>query len=188
MWQIFLQNNFDREIALRFLAGRSDFGVGFFSAISFLGNWKFIIPTMLAIVIFLFIKKRKDLILSFVFSAAGAEAVVFFLKILFQRPRPFGAAVLEKDFSFPSGHADIAVVFYGYLAYMIIGSVKSKYKIPLILAALLVIGLIGFSRLYLGVHYLSDVLAGYLIGSLFLAIGIYLSKYFNNHKGHSLQS
>lgn len=170
--QSLFQNNFDQKIAALFLTIRSGFGIKIFSVISFFGNWLFLVPLMLLIIIILYLKNKKEFIIQFLLTVLSAEAVTFFSKILFHRGRPLLAVFHETDFSFPSGHATIAAAFYGYLAYIIIKSVKARYKRLIIISAVLIIGLIGFSRLYLGVHYLSDVLAGYLVGLTALIIGI----------------
>lgn len=148
----------------------------FFLTVSFFGNWLFIVPVILIILLVLFIKKKKDYIFPFIFTVAGAEIVTFFAKIIFHRPRPLAAMVFEPDFSFPSGHATIAVAFYGYLAYILINLVNKRYKYPIIIAAILIASLIGYSRLFLQVHYPSDVLAGYFVGAVFLIIGISLRE------------
>lgn len=154
----------------------------FFLTVSFFGNWMFIVPVILIILLVLFIVKKKDYILPFVFTVAGAEIVTFFAKIIFHRPRPIAAMVFEPDFSFPSGHATIAVAFYGYLAYMLINSVNKRYKYPIIIITAILAALIGYSRLYLQVHYPSDVLAGYFVGAVFLVIGISLRERSNRRE------
>ena len=148
----------------------------FFLTVSFFGNWMFIVPAILIVLLILFILKKKDYIRPFIFTVAGAEIVTFFAKIIFHRPRPIAAMVFEPDFSFPSGHATIAVAFYGYLAYILINSVNRRYKYPIIIAATLIAALIGYSRLFLRVHYPIDVLTGYFVGAVFLIIGISLRE------------
>jgi undecaprenyl-diphosphatase len=168
----FFLNNFDQQTALLFLAHRSEWGVAVFTVISFLGNWQFLVPVMLATLLILFVKNKKKFIIPFSLVVIGAEIITFLGKILFYRPRPLYAVFTETDFSFPSGHATIAVAFYGYLAYILVKLLKNRYNWPITVITVLIIILIGFSRLYLGVHYVSDVLAGYLVGSLSLIIGI----------------
>jgi undecaprenyl-diphosphatase len=130
------------------------------------------VPVLLLIIAILYFKNKKKFIIPFTLVVVGAEIVTFFGKILFHRPRPLYAVFQETDFSFPSGHATIAVAFYGYLAYILVKSLRKRSGWPISLIAFLIIVLIGFSRLYLGVHYVSDVLAGYLVGTVFLIAGI----------------
>jgi undecaprenyl-diphosphatase len=172
----FFLNNFDSQIVTLFLNIRSSQGTAIFEVITFFGNWQFILPVILLIILWLFFKNKKAFIIPFALTVAGAEIATFLLKILFHRGRPLNSVFIETDFSFPSGHATIAITFYGYLAYLIIKSIKRKYNWLVITLAGLIIFFIGFSRLYLGVHYLSDVLAGYLVGALFLILGIRLTK------------
>lgn len=94
------------------------------------------------------------------------------LKNIVQRPRPEGCRLIdESGYSFPSGHSMVNTAFYGLLIYLVLRNVKnSKLKYTLvILISLLIIG-IGFSRIYLGVHYASDVLAGFLISIAYLVV------------------
>jgi undecaprenyl-diphosphatase len=151
----------------------------FFLTVSFFGNWMFIVPVILIIFLALFIKKKQDYILPFIFTVAGAEIVTFFAKIIFHRPRPAAAMIFESDYSFPSGHATVAVTFYGYLAYILVNSVNKRYKYPIIITTIFLAALIGYSRLYLHVHYPSDVLGGYFVGAVFLIMGISLRKHSN---------
>jgi undecaprenyl-diphosphatase len=172
----FFQNNLDNQIFQYFLNHRNDFGIKIFKIISFLGNWQFVLPIMVIILLILFYKKRGQFIIPFIFTVLVAEMVTFFGKIISHRARPLSAVIFEPDFSFPSGHATIAVAFYGYLTYLIVISLKSKPTWLITSLSLILIIAIGFSRLYLGVHYFTDVVAGYLVGSLFLFFGIRWTK------------
>lgn len=96
------------------------------------------------------------------------------LKYSFGRLRP-PIPLLEKakGLSFPSGHALMSVTFYGLMGYIVWQTVKNKsLKWTILIFFLLIIILIGFSRIYLRVHYTSDVIAGYCIGVLWLIISI----------------
>ncbi len=111
-------------------------------------------------------------------SSLGASAFSALAKLAFQRPRPVEALLLESSWSFPSGHATAAVAFYGFLGYLLIRcSATWQTQVKLFFAAGVLIVLLGLSRIVLGVHYLSDVWAGYLIGTLWLIVGISLSEF-----------
>jgi membrane-associated phospholipid phosphatase len=102
---------------------------------------------------------------------AGAEALTWSLKALFQRPRPSfdDPIATASSFSFPSGHALVSLAVYGALAYVLLESLRSRRtRAACIAGAAMVVTAIGFSRLYLGVHYLSDVLAGYAVALAWL--------------------
>ena len=96
------------------------------------------------------------------------------LKFILQRPRPTEFRLIEETgFSFPSGHSMVSMAFYGYLIYLIYKNLKNKYlKYILITILSLLIIFIGISRIYLGVHYTSDVLAGFLISISYLTVFI----------------
>ena len=176
MFQNIFQNNLDQQIAAHFLVSQTDFGVVFFTIISFFGNWQFLIPCALSIVLILILENKKKIIIPFIFVVAGSELITFLGKILFQRPRPGGIIFSIWDFSFPSGHATAAIAFYGFLAYILNKLSHGKFRLLIIVVTLLLAGFVGYSRLYLGVHYVSDVLAGYAVGLVFLLIGIYFAE------------
>ena len=96
------------------------------------------------------------------------------LKRILQRPRPTEYRIIqETGYSFPSGHSMISMAFYGYLIYLIYRYVKNKYIKWISISLLsILICLIGISRIYLGVHYTSDVLGGFLISISYLVIYI----------------
>lgn len=176
IWQNFFQNNFDKQTAIFFLAHRSDLGINIFAVISFFGNWQFLLPAMLVVVGLLYFKNNKKFIIPLTLTVITAEFITFLGKHWFHRLRPLFAVFKETDFSFPSGHSTIAIAFYGYLAYILIKLLKNKYQWLIITVTVLMVVLIGLSRLYLGVHYVSDVFAGYLVGSLSLTIGLILTE------------
>lgn len=104
------------------------------------------------------------------------------LKFILQRPRPNEFRIInETGYSFPSGHSMISMAFYGYLIYLIYKYTKNKYLKWILVSMLsLLILMIGVSRIYLGVHYTSDVCAGFIIsiGYLILFIGVTNKLYF----------
>lgn len=108
------------------------------------------------------------------------------LKFILQRPRPTEFRIInETGYSFPSGHSMISMAFYGYLIYLIYKHINNKYlKWSLISILSVLILMIGVSRIYLGVHYTSDVCAGFIIsiGYLILFINITNKLYICNVK------
>jgi undecaprenyl-diphosphatase len=156
-----------------------------FAMITFLGNALIISTGTLLIGVWL-AERRNWRKLTLLFSAvAGGALLNLVLKNVFQRTRPLipGAYSVETGFSFPSGHSMISLVFYGAVAYIALTYVKSKkQKIFIIAGALVICALVGFSRLYLGVHFLTDVLAGWAAGGLWLAICILGDLWLHNLK------
>jgi undecaprenyl-diphosphatase len=117
----------------------------------------------------------------------GAELLNALLKMAFNRPRPFFTDPLltAANASFPSGHAMVSLVVYGLLAFFILLQVKSAWaRSAIILGTILLVLLIGISRLYLGVHYFSDVAAGYVGGVIWLTICINAMNVAEARKSH----
>ena len=143
-----------------------------FRAVTRLGNFITLFAvTLVAVVIFW--RRRERIDAAFVALAAlGAQVLSTGMKLGFRRDRPFFPDPLatESTFSFPSGHALVSLAVYGSIALVLARRLSSHIERALLLGAtaLLVIA-IGFSRLYLGVHFLSDVLAGYAAGAAWLA-------------------
>lgn len=150
-----------------------------FSWITLLGKWQVILVFTVATISILWLWKKRTYIIPLLLSIAGSEIFTSIGKVVFHRARPNVAIYPENSFSFPSGHATIAIAFYGFLAYILIKNAKQwKRKINIFFTGLILIILIGFSRLYLGVHYVSDVWGGYLAGAIWLIIAIGFSEYF----------
>ncbi|MBI5793747.1 LssY C-terminal domain-containing protein [Candidatus Uhrbacteria bacterium] len=144
-----------------------------------LGNWKVIILWSFGVSLVLYLWHNKKFIFPLWVSLLGAEVLALMGKFIVARERPEGLAVYAEDsFSFPSGHATVAVVFWGFLAYLVWRTIRNRsVRLNMIFLSTVIILLIGFSRLYLGVHYLSDVLGGYLLGMIWLIIGISLCEW-----------
>jgi len=154
-----------------------------FSWITLLGKWQTILIFATATILVLWLWKKRSYIIPLLLSIAGSEVFTSIGKIVFHRARPDVSIYVENSFSFPSGHATIAIAFYGFLAYCLIRNNKKwTYKINVLFAGFIIILLIGFSRLYLGVHYVSDVWGGYLAGAIWLIIAISLSEYLLSKK------
>jgi len=155
----------------------------FFFWITLLGKSKIILLFTIATISVLWLWKKQSYIIPLLISVAGSAIFTFIGKIIFHRARPDVAIYHESSFSFPSGHATIAIAFYGFLTYLLIrNSKKWRYKINIFFASFIMVLLIGFSRLYLGVHYVSDIWGGYLAGSIWLIIAISLSEYLLSKK------
>ena len=149
----------------------SDFATPIAKFITNFGGAIFII---LLTVILITVIKNKKIGLSILTNLAIITILNQLLKRILQRPRPTEYRIIEESgYSFPSGHSMISMAFYGYLIYLIYKYVENK-NVKWILISLLsiLICLIGISRIYLGVHYTSDVLGGFLISISYLVIYI----------------
>ncbi len=131
---------------------------------------------ILVAITFLFtFKNKKDgvlVLINLTTSALLSQA----LKFIYQRVRPIGySLVTESGYSFPSGHSMVNACFYGFLIYLIIKKVKNKtLRNCLCIFLTILIILIGYSRVYLGVHFASDVIGGYVIAIIYLILFINL--------------
>jgi len=138
-----------------------------------LGGWKVITIGSLIITVYLLLKRRIDYLVSYVVAIFGGNLLFLILKMVIHRVRPISEASLTgvEGWSFPSGHAVMSVMFYGIVTYFIVRSIRSwKLRVFIVMTAMFLIFLIGFSRIYLQVHYLSDVIAGYVGGLFWLTI------------------
>ena len=144
-----------------------------FYVLTSFGYWPVIALGTAAAIFFLWYRRRTELVLPLAISIVSCELLTYLGKLGFHRLRPEGGVLDASGYSFPSGHASISVAFYGFCCFLGMKFVRRwGARINLLLLGALIAFLIGFSRLYLGVHYLSDVLAGYLVGALGLALGV----------------
>ena len=161
---------FDRAVLLWIDANVPDWLDGpmlFFTA---LGYYWVVLPLLaVAVLGFYFLRWRLSAVVLIV-STAGSVVLTTVLKAVFRRARPelFDSGYTASFYSFPSGHATVAVGFYGALTLMLAFHLRGAARWAVVAFGTLVVLLIGFSRLYLGVHYPTDVLAGYLAAPLWL--------------------
>lgn len=143
----------------------------FFLLVTFLGDAPVILMLAALCCLWLVLSNRDFSAAILVAGLLGGEALVFGLKQLLDRPRPqpfFTHLVLDSA-SFPSAHAFVAVVFYGLLVYLLLESLANlQARFTLVLGGSFLALLIGVSRIYLGVHWLSDVVGGFLLAALWL--------------------
>jgi membrane-associated phospholipid phosphatase len=146
-------------------------------AISFMGSEVILVLAVLLGALFVW-QRRWGAAALLVLVSAGAHLLNNILKDQFQRARPLPVITFidAQQFSFPSGHAMVSAAFYAYLAYLVWRLVDGFWRGVLLAGLLLLVLLIGVSRLYLEAHYLSDVLAGYLAGLLWTDAVIIASR------------
>ena len=147
---------------------------------TFLGSGESIkvLAFVTAIILFFFLKHRSELLL-FLVVLVGSPIIWRSLKELFQRARPDLHRLIEiGGYSFPSGHATNAMTLYGILTFLLWRHIPTRSgRTVLLVLSSIIIFLIGFSRIYLGVHYPSDVIAGYMIGGFWLALAIWVYQF-----------
>ena len=141
--------------------------------VSLIGSEVVLVPIGVILVWRLVAAKRRRAAVVFGVAALGAEALDQIMKLLFDRPRPepfFGLAS-PITHSFPSGHAMVSCCFFGVLAVILTAREPSRARrISIFAAAAILVALMGFSRVYLGFHYPTDVLAGYAAAVVWLAV------------------
>ena len=123
-------------------------------------------------IVLLFVLKNKKIGICICVNLALITILNLILKNIVERPRPSNFQIISvSGYSFPSGHSMISEAFYGYLIYLIWRYFKNK-KLKYLLMILLgiIVFIIGLSRVYLGVHYMSDVIAGFLISMAYLVV------------------
>jgi len=155
----------------------SDRMTSFMLVITFFGSNSFLLPAYIALALwFLFIKKNMRRVIDVAVIGIIGYLIMYFMKIFFHRVRPVNSLIGPiEDFSFPSGHASSGFIFYGFLAWIVLHSeIKTFYKY--LLASMLVLFslLIGFSRIYLRVHYFTDVVGGFCVGYAWLAMSLWV--------------
>lgn len=169
-----LTSSFDLTIYNFIISFKNEFLTNFFKFITLFGG-EYII--LLITFSFLFIKNKKfflslfiDMILIVLFN--------YFLKLIFLRERPIDLMIInETGYSYPSGHSMVAVSFYGFILFLIWKmNIKKVYKYLFSFVIVLLIILIGISRIYLGVHFPSDVIGGYSISLCYLIVYISLIR------------
>jgi len=138
---------------------------------------KILIAVAFLLSIYFLIKKNKE---DSVFSAATISIgaiFVFIIKNLVHRLRPENISIIEDDFSFPSGHAAMSLIFFEIITYLIFKNTKSnKIKIITLVISILAVLIISFSRLILDAHWLTDIIAGLSLGLFILIFCILFRK------------
>lgn len=149
---------------------------GLMKAITYFASATFLQIAYACLIIFYLLIKNIKRAVEIVAIGLGGFLVNYYMKLFFHRVRPPHPLIAPlQNFSFPSGHATSGFIFYGLLAYLVWKTGFSKvYKISIALLLILFSLLIGFSRVYLRLHYPSDVAAGFCIGFAWLILSVYL--------------
>jgi len=166
----------------RWLAGdRTPTGIDFFRVVTFFGSPAFAVSIAAVVCVLLFRRGRFVDAALLPVVLAGAELLNLVLKLSFHRARPEVAFVHLDTYSFPSGHAMASTAAYGALTYLAWSRLPTRRRrLTLLTVTVAFLALIGFSRIYLGVHYLSDVLAGIAGGVFWLSVSIALQTIYGD--------
>ena len=167
---------FDLRVLEWLRAHSTPLGDMVFTAISLLGSPLAMAILALTVGLWLIRRRKWTILVVWLIAVLGGQVLAIAFKLIIHRPRPPGAAAFlhNMSWSFPSGHAMGSLIGYGMLSYLaiILWLHRHGWQIALAAGAVLLILLIGVSRLYLGVHYFSDVLAGYSGAVLWLSVCI----------------
>lgn len=162
--------------------------------ITYLGHVQFLAPANLLLLAFFIVNRKKWMALRIVVVSLGGLGIKLLMKHLFQRLRPLDPVIEGgvAGYSFPSGHALMSVVFYGFLVWWAATSIPNKIYQGIVIGLLIIlIILVSFSRIYLRVHYTTDILAGICFGFCWLLFSLWIVDKFeikslNNSLGNSL--
>ena len=175
---------FDRHVFATILPHITDMRTTIMVWFSFMGSSAFLLPAnILLAAYFLFVVRHRWYSIRVPVISLGSFLVMSGLKLVFHRPRPLDPVYeAARGFSYPSGHAMSAMTFYGLLIFLVFDKIRNK-TMRWLLAFLLValIFLIGFSRVYLRVHYASDVLAGFSLGLIWLVLTLWVINKIENY-------
>ena len=148
-----------------------------FSIITNLGSATALIAITLVILLVAIIKHHR-LPISTMINLPSIFIINEITKAIIRRPRPTGIHLVEATgFSYPSGHTIVSLAFYGFIMKSLCERIKNKsLKIIINIMGITLIILISLSRIYLGVHYLTDIIAGYILGTTYLILFLYIRK------------
>lgn len=183
MFNINAIQHIDNRVTLSIISWRTPQLSSFFSAVTILANPTSVVTTVLILAIIAYVlTKRLHLSLWIILTnSIGSLGLNPLVKNIVQRSRPDEELrlVQEASYSFPSGHAFASMVAFGCVILLLLLFLKpSAFRGVLIVLSFVTILLIGFSRIFLGVHYLSDVVAGFSLGLfwLFISLSIFIPK------------
>ena len=157
--------------------------ISIFAWITVFGNTQTIIAVCVVVSALLRVFNKASYIFPLWITIIGSIITTWAGKYVIGRARPEPIdGFLSLSPSFPSGHATVATAVYGFLAYVIVRDIKKlRVRFEVVFWTAVIVGLIGFSRIYLRFHYTSDVVTGCLVGSFWLLVGFIIVEY-NNMK------
>jgi undecaprenyl-diphosphatase len=180
-------NNSDLRIISYLYIFRTPGMVEFFSWIGVLGNIWVVVTLGVVITLIMWLVKESGYVLPIWLGIAGSYICNLTGGVFFRRPLPEMPAVAEHVYYFPSAYSSVSLMFYGYIIYFVLKvSQNIRTKLNAVFILIPVIILVGFSRIYLGVHYFSDIEAGWALGMLWLIVSILIAEYleYTHPHGH----
>ncbi len=170
------ENGFDAAIFKAVLTIQSPAGTKFFEAVTFFGSSAFLFPAYTILILILLIKKSWNLAIDVLVVGLTTTAILDILKNIFKRARPLDPLIKNvTGFSYPSGHSFSSYTFFGLIIFLIWQTrIQVAWKILAAILLFIFATAIAFSRVYLRVHYPSDVIAGFCLSVIWLMISLWL--------------
>ncbi len=177
LYKIQAVTNMDTNILLAISEIRTEFLTSIMLFLSYIGSWRVHIWIVGALVFYFIVKKRYSIVVLLIFNLYGSRLLNQFLKNIYMRERPSIRMMDVAEYSFPSGHAMNNMALFGFILFLILSSkVTTGIKRSATVFLVLLIAAISFSRMYLAVHYPTDILAGWCGGGMVLVACAYLYK------------
>jgi undecaprenyl-diphosphatase len=170
------ETGFDQAISRAILSIESPFATRLMEVVTFFGSSAFLLPAYVVMIIFYLSRKKTKLALDITMIGLGTAMILNLFKEIFKRQRPLDPLIRNvTGFSFPSGHSFSSFTFFGLLIYILWKStIKKAWKIVLAIFLFLFAATIAFSRVYLRVHYPSDVVAGFCLSIIWLMLSLWI--------------
>lgn len=165
----------DLHIGRLFLDLRNARLIRLFTVVTAFGNWGIVFLLATSASVVLWLTRRLRYIPALWLVLISNQTLINLLKGIFLRSRPEYAVYREVTASFPSGHSAASFALFGFLTYVLVRE-RTGRKVLVLGCGLMIVILVGLSRLVLGEHYLSDVLSGYLVGAVLVVLGICLTE------------
>jgi undecaprenyl-diphosphatase len=176
---LLLATKLDLNVIHFFQTSTSDFGIKLAIVVSNIGSPQSFLLLTIATAMLFWLYKKPYYLVQFLVTLGAGGLTVYVMKRLIARPRPVEALIDISGYSFPSGHATIATLFCCLIMFAYKDHIKNLFTRLLFIIILASIALaISFSRVYLSVHYLSDVVVGILVGLLIASISVFVFENF----------
>jgi undecaprenyl-diphosphatase len=170
------ESGFDQTILQAIAPMHSPGATSAMTLFTFFGSHYFLFPAYIILIAGLWIKKKKRMALDITAIGLTSTIVLFSLKAIFQRGRPLDPLISHvAGFSFPSGHSFSSFTFYGLVGYLLWKSdIATAWKVTATVLLFLFAATIAFSRVYLQVHFPSDVVAGFCLSVVWLILSFWI--------------
>jgi membrane-associated phospholipid phosphatase len=180
------ETGFDQNISQAIMSLESPFATRLMEMVTFFGSANFLFPAYLVLILYYLLRKNMRLALDITMIGLSSTGILFLFKEIFRRQRPVDPLIRNvTGFSFPSGHSFSSFTFFGLIIYIVWKtSIRKAWKILISIALFLFAAIIAFSRVYLRVHYPSDVVAGFCLSIIWLMLSLWILH--KTDKGQSL--